>query len=111
MHGLEHIDVFIYADVEMPSSSISESWFTSLFNLQQGANGLRDLKIHVYPVTAYHVVAGSQPLIQPHESTPQTEHLDKTLQERIKKGIEAYSEKDTTTVPAALVASPKTSEA
>ena len=93
MHGLERIDALIYADVEMTGTINFELWIGSLFDLQHGANGLRDLQIRVYPIKASYVAAGSYLFTQSHEATAQTEQIDQLLQERIKKGVEAFHKK------------------
>ena len=109
MHGLEQIDALVYADVEMSGTLTIELWIGSLFDLQRGANGLRDLKIHVHPVKASIVAAGPYLFTVSHEHTAQTEQLDQSLQERVKKGIEAYSKKEKTSVTIANKRTPGTS--
>ena len=95
MTGLERIDVLVYADTEMVSPSIDESWITHLFKLQHGDNGPRDLRIHTLPVlggpylrpgSIYHVVA--------HEHSAETEQFNTFLQDMIKNGAAAHSHEE-----------------
>jgi len=101
MTGLERIDVLVYADIDLSPIAVDEPWIGPLFNLQHGANGLRDLKIHVFPVCGgfYARQPGSPHNLQPHARSAQTDQLDTLLQDMIKKGVEEHTPKNCAVEP------------
>lgn len=91
MHGLERIDAFVYDDIAMPALSVDEPWIDCLFGLQHGNNGLRDLRINVYPITRTLMETGQPHFEPPLEDSPRTERLNESLQDMIKRRAETYT--------------------
>jgi hypothetical protein len=85
MTGLQTVEMFIYLDDTTRLPNLGDPWIVRLFKLQHGDNGLRELKIHMYP-------RPDTPWTIPHgiRSTNLTlvMQLDKLLQDEIRKGAE-----------------------
>ena len=83
MTGLQTIEVFAYLDDSGRLPTLGDAWIVRLFQLQHGQNGLRDLKIQLYP-------GPDAPWMLPNGARPPTHqsvtHLDALLQEKIRKG-------------------------
>ena len=85
MTGLRTIEVFAYLDEAGRLPTLGDSWIVRLFQLQHGQNGLRDLKIRVYP-------GPDGPWMLPNGAAnhPSVTQLDALLQEKIRKGTEKH---------------------
>jgi hypothetical protein len=85
MTGLRIVELFMYSDfyhTRLPT--LGDSWIARLFSLQVDKNGLRDLRIHVFP--------REDPAlrVQYAHNREIASKLDKSLQERIRSGVEKY---------------------
>ena len=85
MTGLQTIEVFAYLDDSGRLPTLGDSWIVRLFQLQHGQNGLRDLKIRLYPGQAdgpwMPLPNGTRP-----PNLQSVMQLDELLQEKIRKG-------------------------
>ena len=85
MTGLQTIEVFAYLDDSGRLPTLGDSWVVRLFQLQHGQNGLRDLKIRLYPGQAdgpwMPLPNGTRP-----PNLQSVMQLDALLQEKIRKG-------------------------
>ena len=85
MTGLQTIEVFAYLDESGRLPTLGDSWVVRLFQLQHGQNGLRDLKIRLYPGPDAPWMLPNATRTANHQSVAQ---LDALLQEKIRKGTE-----------------------
>ena len=85
MTGLQSVEVFVYLDDSTRLPTLGDSWIVRLFKLQHGDNGLRDLKIHVYPGPD---APWTLPPISRTANLQYVLQLDKLLQDEIRKGAE-----------------------
>ncbi len=83
MTGLQTIEVFAYLDESGRLPTLGDSWVVRLFQLQHGQNGLRDLKIRLYPGPDAPWMLPNGARTANHQSVTQ---LDALLQEKIRKG-------------------------
>ena len=83
MTGRPTIQVFAYLDDSGRLPTLGDSWIVRLFQLQHGQNGLRDLKIRLFP-------GPDAPWMLPNGARPpnlqSVTQLDALLQEKIRKG-------------------------
>ena len=87
MKGLRTIEVFIYLRTEMRGLHMDDPWIVRLLKLQQGANGLRDMRIRVYPGACH-----CGPIHAIEENCPPrrwASELEAWLQEGTERGVEA----------------------
>lgn len=87
MTGLQTIEVFAYLDESGRLPTLGDSWIVRLFQLQHGQNGLRDLKIRVYPGPDAPWMLPNGARTANHQSVTQ---LDALLQEKIRNGMEKH---------------------
>lgn len=89
MTGLRTVELFLYLEfyrTRLPT--LGDPWITRLFSLQTDQNGLRDLKIHVYPNDE--IPLGMYGSSYSDENMELAKTFDAGLQKRVKEGIEKY---------------------
>lgn len=85
LKGLRTIEAFIYLGITSTIPALDAPWIERLFEMQYGANGMRELKINVLPDPW-------MTLTNPPDSfLANAARLDSLLQGMIKKGAEDYS--------------------
>lgn len=92
MTNLQNIEAFIFLEKKREMLKVNEAWIQRLFDLQQGPNGLRNLKVHVSPMRREILGYDVSPMGAEDDFYKKVRDFDRLMQKKLEQSMRNYIE-------------------